>query len=181
MNYATIKKNDVANGPGVRISLFVSGCRHRCKNCFNAELRSFDYGKAYTQAVEDEVMQALSRPFIEGITFLGGEPMEPENQPHVLRLMERIHRELPEKTMWIYTGYDFEGDLLAAKLGDWHVTERILQLADVIVDGEFVDELKSPDLRFKGSSNQRIIDVQTSLTKDEIVLWRDEFTTEKDG
>ena len=122
MNYATIKKNDVANGPGVRISLFVSGCRHRCKNCFNAELRSFDYGKAYTQAVEDEVMQALSRPFIAGITFLGGEPMEPENQPHVLRLMERIDRELPEKTMWIYTGYDFEGDLLAAKLGDWSVT-----------------------------------------------------------
>ena len=96
-------------------------------------------------------------------------------------LMERIDRELPEKTMWIYTGYDFEGDLLAGKLGDWSVTERILQLADVIVDGEFVDELKSPDLRFKGSSNQRIIDVQASLAKDEIVLWRDEFTTEKDG
>ena len=181
MNYATIKKNDIANGPGVRVSLFVSGCRHRCKNCFNAELRSFDYGQPFTPAVEDEVMRALTRPYIAGITFLGGEPMEPENQPFVCRLMERIRRELPEKTIWLYTGYHFEADVLAARLGDWTVTERILQLVDVIVDGEFVEELKNPDLRFKGSSNQRLIDVPASLDRDEVVLWRDEFTTEKDG
>lgn len=180
MRYATIKKYDIANGPGVRVSLFVSGCRHCCKGCFNAELRSFDYGMPYTQEIEDEVMTALQKPYIAGLTFLGGEPMEPENQPFVLKLAERVRREMPEKTIWLYTGYDLESDILAARLGDWEVTERILNCVDVLVDGEFVEALKNPDLRFKGSSNQRVIDLPATLERDEIVLWRDEFTTEKD-
>lgn len=106
--------------------------------------------------------------------------MEPENQPFVLKLAERVRREMPEKTIWLYTGYDLESDILAARLGDWEVTERILNCVDVLVDGEFVEALKNPDLRFKGSSNQRVIDLPATLERDEIVLWRDEFTTEKD-
>lgn len=180
MRYATIKKYDIANGPGVRVSLFVSGCRHRCKGCFNAELRSFDYGMPYTQEIEDEVMEALNKSYIAGLTFLGGEPMEPENQPFVCKLAERVRREMPEKTIWLYTGYNLESDVLAARLGDWDITQRILKCLDVMVDGEFMEALKNPDLRFKGSSNQRVINIPATLERDEIVLWRDEFTTEKD-
>lgn len=171
MNYATIKKHDVANGPGVRVSLFVSGCRHHCKGCFNAETWDFEYGEPYTEAVTEEILKALAPAYIKGFSVLGGEPFEPENQQVLCGVLERIKLAYPNKTIWCYSGYNFESELLAGKLGDWSITQRMLNCIDILVDGEFVEALKSPSLRFKGSSNQRIIDVKKSLQDDELVLW----------
>ena len=171
MNYATIKKNDVANGPGVRVSLFVSGCTHRCKGCFNQEAWDFDYGEPYTRETEEEILQALSPWYIRGLSLLGGEPMEPCNQAALLPLVRRVKETWPDKTVWCYTGYDYETQLLAGQVGPWEVTRELLSLIDVLVDGKFVQELKDPGLRFRGSSNQRIIDVPASLAQDKVVLW----------
>lgn len=171
MNYATIKKHDIANGTGVRVSLFVSGCTHHCKGCFNPETWDFNYGDPYTPDVEEEILRALAPSYIKGLTLLGGEPFEPQNQPALLGLCKRIKREFPDKTIWCYTGYDYEKDILAGKLGDHEITDELIHLIDVLVDGEFVEAKKDLKLRFKGSSNQRIIDVQKSLLEDEIVLW----------
>lgn len=171
MNYATIKKHDVANGPGVRVSLFVSGCRHHCKGCFNAETWDFDYGEPYTEAVTEDILKSLAPAYIKGFSVLGGEPFEPENQQVLCSVLERIKLAYPNKTIWCYSGYNFESELLAGKLGDWDITQRMLNCIDILVDGEFVEALKSPSLRFKGSSNQRIINVKKSLQTDELVLW----------
>ncbi|MBQ8289236.1 MAG: anaerobic ribonucleoside-triphosphate reductase activating protein [Clostridia bacterium] len=171
MNYATIKTHDVANGTGVRVSLFVSGCTHRCKGCFNAEAWDFDYGNPYTPEVEELILRALEPSYIKGLSLLGGEPFEPQNQPALLQLCERVKAAYPDKTIWCYTGYDFERHILAGKLGDPEITDGLIHLIDVLVDGEFVEAKKDLKLRFKGSSNQRIIDVQASLKADEIVLW----------
>lgn len=171
MNYATIKIHDVANGTGVRVSLFVSGCTHRCKGCFNPEAWDFDYGDPYTPEVEDTILRALEPSYIKGLSLLGGEPFEPQNQSALLQLCERAKALHPDKTIWCYTGYDFERDILAGKLGDPEITDRLIHLIDVLVDGEFVEAKKDLKLRFKGSSNQRIIAVPASLAKDEIVLW----------
>lgn len=171
MNYATIKKHDVANGPGVRVSLFVSGCRHHCKGCFNAETWDFDYGEPYTEAVTEEILKALAPAYIKGFSVLGGEPFEPENQQVLCSVLERIKLAYPNKTIWCYSGYNFESEILAGKLGDWDITQRMINCIDILVDGEFIEALKSPSLRFKGSSNQRIIDVKKSLQTDELVLW----------
>lgn len=172
MNYASIKKHDIANGPGVRVSLFVSGCTHHCKGCFNQEAWDFHYGQPYTQETEDEIIQALTPWYITGLTLLGGEPFEPQNQAALLPLIRRIRRELPEKTIWAFTGYTLETDLLTGRLGDWNVTRELLNALDVLVDGEFILEQKDISLRFRGSANQRLIDMPKTLAADEVVWWQ---------
>ena len=163
MNYATIKKTDVANGPGVRVSLFVSGRTHHCKGCFNSEAWDFHYGQAYTEETEQEILQALAPDYIRGLSLLGGEPMEPENRGAVLSLVKKVRERYPQKTIWCYTGYHFDRDLLRwMEEGDPVITE-LLPLLDVIVDGEFIEERKNLRLAFRGSENQRILDVQLSL------------------
>lgn len=171
MNYATIKKHDTANGPGVRVAFFVSGCTHHCPGCFNPETWDFAYGKPFTKEVEEEIITALSPSYIKGLSLLGGEPFEPENQGAVLSLLRRVKEAYPTKSVWCYTGYNFESDILTGKLGEWLVTEELLSYLDVLVDGEFHLAEKNPNLRFRGSDNQRIIRVQESLAADEIVLW----------
>jgi anaerobic ribonucleoside-triphosphate reductase activating protein len=171
MNYATIKTHDIANGPGVRVSLFVSGCTHHCKGCFNPETWSFQYGEPFTAQVEEQILEALSPWYIRGLSLLGGEPFEVQNQPALVSLVTKVKERYPEKTIWCYSGYDYERDILAGRLGDWAVTEALLSRLDVLVDGEFVEAKKDLTLRFRGSSNQRVIDVQKSLASDSVVLW----------
>ena len=171
MNYATIKFNDIANGLGVRTSLFVSGCTHYCKGCFNSEAWSFSYGKPFTKEVEDEIIVSLKNGYVDGLSLLGGEPFEPQNQQALLPFLKRVKNEVPSKNIWCYTGYLFDSELLGesrAKTGD---TLPMLQLIDVLVDGKFVEELKDISLMFKGSSNQRIIDVKESLQQNKVVLY----------
>lgn len=171
MNYATIKSYDVANGPGVRVSLFVSGCTHRCKGCFNSEIWSFDAGQPFTAETEDQIIEYLKPWYIRGFSLLGGEPFEPQNQEALVPLLKRIRETYPEKTIWCYSGYDFEKDILAGQLGPWEITEQLLSCIDILVDGEFHQEEKDLTLRFKGSRNQRIIDVKASAAADAVVLW----------
>lgn len=171
MNYATIKKYDIANGPGVRVSLYVSGCRNHCKNCFNPETWDFNYGKPFTKKVEDEIIKAMEPDYIEGFTLLGGDPFEPENQVALVPFLERLRKTYPHKSFWCFTGYDLEMELLTGKQGDIEHVLRILNCLDVLVDGRFIENLKDLNLRFRGSSNQRIILVQPTLEKDELVLW----------
>lgn len=167
MNYAVIKKTDVANGPGVRVSLFVSGCTHGCKGCFNSEAWDFEYGSVFTGESEREILEALEPEYIKGLSVLGGEPMEPSNRETVLGLLEKVHERFPEKTIWCYTGYDYEKDLLRWEAeenadGREGVMSGLLRLIDVLVDGEFVIERKNLRLAFRGSENQRLIDVKKS-------------------
>ena len=170
MNYADIKRVDVANGPGVRVSLFVSGCTHHCKECFNPETWDFSFGTPFGEKQVEEILSLLSRSYIRGLSLLGGEPFEPQNQRAVLELVERVRRELPEKDIWCYTGYLFE-PLAEGKVGE-HSRELLSQL-DILVDGPFVLEKKDLGLRFRGSSNQRIIDVPASLRDGNVQLWRE--------
>ncbi len=171
MNFATIKPFDVANGPGVRVSLFVSGCRHRCKNCFNAEAWDFNFGEEFDSSSEEKIINALKPDYIKGFSLLGGEPFEPENQAVLCDLLEKIKTVYPEKDVWCYTGFDYEKDLLTGKLCDKTLTDKMLANIDILVDGKFVEELKNLKLRFKGSSNQRIIDVKKSMAENRIILW----------
>ena len=171
MNYANIKWYDVANGPGVRVSLFVSGCRNHCKNCFNPETWDFDYGQPFTEEVEDKILKAMEPDYIKGFTLLGGDPFEPENCAALVPFMKRMRKLYSEKSVWCFTGYDYERDLLTGKKGDAETVLKLLRTLDVLVDGRFVEELKDLNLRFRGSSNQRIISVKESLKKDKIVLW----------
>ena len=170
MNYATIKKHDIANGIGVRVSLFVSGCTHHCKNCFNKEAWDFNYGNPFTDETVEEILKALEPDYIKGLSVLGGEPFEPQNQDGVLKLLNKFKIIYPAKDVWCYSGYDFEKDMLSGKLADKNKVYQMLRHIDVLVDGEFVDELKNPNLRFKGSANQRIIDVKKSLEKNKLCL-----------
>ena len=147
MNYGAIKKIDIANGLGVRVSLFVSGCRNQCHGCFQPETWDFNFGQPFTRATEDEIISALRPSWIQGLSILGGEPMEPENQKALLPFLERVRTELPGKDVWLYTGYRYE-DIKGAGL---------LRLVDVLVDGPFVDELRDAGLAFRGSRNQRIL------------------------
>ena len=165
MNYATIKKFDIANGPGVRVSLFVSGCRHRCKNCFNPEAWDFNFGKDFNDKVIDDILKALEPEYIQGLSLLGGEPFEPENQSGILKLVKKVKETYRSKDIWCYSGFTFE-ELVECSC----TTTEILQLTDVLVDGKFVEELKDPSLLFRGSSNQQIIDVKMSLDKCKVVL-----------
>ncbi|MBE6638544.1 MAG: anaerobic ribonucleoside-triphosphate reductase activating protein [Ruminococcaceae bacterium] len=171
MNYAVIKKNDIANGEGVRVSLFVSGCRHHCKNCFNSEAWDFSYGEPYTFQTEEEILSALTPGYVAGLSLLGGEPFEPENQGAVLSLVKKVKEALPEKNIWCYTGFLFE-NIRDGKVGEWSVANTLLSYIDVLVDGKFVEELKDLSLLFRGSSNQRILDVKASLEKGE-AIWLD--------
>ena len=174
MNYATIKNCDIANGPGVRISLFVSGCTRHCKDCFNAEAWDFHYGEPFTKETQDHILSLLSPAYIRGLTILGGEPMEPQNQPGVLELVRRVREELPEKSIWCYTGYILEKDLLSGRLCDPEtVTLPLLRSLDVLVDGPFMAEQKDLSLSFRGSRNQRLIDMPKTLEKGQVVLWHD--------
>ncbi len=169
MNYATIKKFDIANGPGVRVSLFVSGCRHKCKNCFNSEAWDFSYGEEFTDNTLCELLDAIDKDYIEGFSLLGGEPFEPENQETVLKILKAIREKFPQKSVWCYTGFLYDSELLAGKVGNAETVKEILKNTDVLVDGKFVEGLKSLDLLFRGSSNQRIIDVQKSLVASEVI------------
>ena len=173
MNYATIKNCDIANGPGVRVSLFVSGCTHRCKGCFNEVAWDFDYGEPFTQNTIDRIIEMLRPSYIRGLTLLGGEPFEPQNQEAVVTLLRQIKRELPEKSIWAFSGYLFDRDILAGRLGPSEITREILNYLDVIVDGPFIAAQKDLMLRFRGSSNQRLINVPASIREDNIVLWED--------
>ncbi|MBQ7000721.1 MAG: anaerobic ribonucleoside-triphosphate reductase activating protein [Oscillospiraceae bacterium] len=177
MNYATIKNCDIANGPGVRVSLFVSGCTHRCKGCFNEVAWDFDYGEPFTQNTIDQIIDMLRPSYIRGLTLLGGEPFEPQNQDAVVMLLRQIKQELPEKSIWAFSGYLFEKDILSGRLGD---TSEYLSYLDVLVDGPFVEAKKNLSLRFRGSENQRIIDVPASLAAGEVILWQD-WQGEKKG
>lgn len=177
MNYAAIKNCDIANGPGVRVSLFVSGCTHRCKGCFNEVAWDFDYGEPFTEAVMDSIVEMLRPAYIRGLTLLGGEPFEPQNQETVVQLLRKIKQELPEKSIWAFSGYLFDKDILSGRLGD---CSEYLSYLDVLVDGPFIESQKNLSLRFRGSENQRLIDVPASLASGEIVLWQD-WQGEKKG
>ena len=173
MNYAEIKNCDIANGPGVRISLFVSGCTHHCPGCFNQIAWDFHYGQPFTQQTIDEILELLRPNYIRGLTLLGGEPFEPENQGPVVELLRQIKEKYPQKSIWAYSGYLFDRDILSGHLGDWEITREYLSYLDVLVDGPFVEAKKNLSLRFRGSENQRIIDVPASLSAGKIVLWQD--------
>lgn len=173
MNYATIKTHDVANGPGVRVSLFVSGCTHHCKNCFNSETWDFHYGQLFTEETVNQILEALKPNYIKGLSLLGGEPFEYVNQLGLLPLVRKVRFLYPEKNIWCYTGYDYEKDIKCDMMNKWPATKELLSMIDVLVDGEFVEELKDLKLRFRGSSNQRIIDVKRSLSTGEVILWED--------
>ena len=170
MNYAEIKNCDIANGPGVRVSLFVSGCTHRCPGCFNEIAWDFHYGKPFTQDVVDHILQLLKPAHIRGLTLLGGEPFEPENQGAIVDLLRQVKETYPQKSIWAFSGYLFERDILSGRLGD---TSEYLSYLDVLVDGPFVESKKNLSLRFRGSENQRLIDVRESLKRGETVLWED--------
>ena len=180
MNYATIKNCDIANGPGVRVSLFVSGCTHRCKGCFNEVAWDFDYGEPFTQATVDTILNMLSPAHIRGLTLLGGEPFEPQNQPALVELLRQVKEKYPQKSVWAFSGYLFDKDILAGRLGPWKITREFLSYLDVLVDGPFVESQKNLSLRFRGSENQRLIDVPASLKQGEVVLWQDWQGKEKE-
>ncbi len=170
MNYATIKKHDVANGPGVRVSLFVSGCTHHCPECFNAEAWDFQYGQPYTEETQEEILKALDHSYIRGISLLGGEPFEDANRRTVTALLKRVRELYPEKDVWCYTGYTYDTDLLRWIQEGKKDVRLLLSLIDVLVDGEFIAARKNLRIPFRGSENQRIIDVQASLRQKETVL-----------
>lgn len=171
MNFGQIYYADVANGPGCRTSFFVSGCRHHCKGCFNPETWNFDYGHVYTDEVENELVESIKESYIDGISILGGEPMEPENQPYIKKLVERVRKEVPESKTWVYSGYTWE-ELTDENNKSCHTADTmdILRNIDVLVDGEFHEDEKDISLLFRGSANQRLIDVQATLEQHEIVL-----------
>lgn len=173
MNYAEIKDCDIANGPGVRISLFVSGCTHHCPGCFNEVAWDFDYGEPFTQETIDKLLAMLKPSYIRGLTLLGGEPFEPRNQGAIVELLRQVKGCYPNKSIWAFSGYLFDRDILSGKLGAWEITREYLSYLDVLVDGPFIEAKKNLSLRFRGSENQRIIDVPASLRAGEIILWQD--------
>lgn len=174
MNYAEIKQCDIANGVGVRTSLFVSGCRHRCPGCFNDVAWAFDAGVTFTRETEVAIISSLEPPYVDGLSILGGEPLEPENQEALAPFLERVRREVPTKGIWLWSGFTWEQITKREGRVNTPHLERILACLDVLVDGPFELSSKDITLRFRGSSNQRIIDVPASLAANELVLWQDE-------
>lgn len=162
MNYGAIKKTDIANGPGVRVSLFVSGCRNHCKGCFNPETWDFNYGKTFDRVTKDEIIQALSPYYISGLSLLGGDPFEPENQLVLVDFVKEVKSLYPDKTIWCWTGYKFEEGLINAA--------ELLKYIDVLVDGKFEQGLKNITLKFRGSENQRVISVPESIKEEKTIL-----------
>lgn len=175
MNYAEIKWTDIANGEGVRISLFVSGCTHHCKNCFNEIAWDFSYGKPFDEEIVRKILDGLGQSFIAGLSLLGGEPLEPVNQKVLLPFVKRVKELYPRKDIWCYTGYTFDpaSGLLRESRANAPETGELLSLFDVLVDGPFVEELKKITLKFRGSSNQRVLDVKKSLAAKNAVLYLD--------
>lgn len=176
MNVATIKYSDIANGIGVRTSLFVSGCRLHCKGCFNEEAWDFAYGEPYSSDTETAILKSLQAPWVKGLTLLGGDPFEPENQRELVVLAEHVKAFLPSKDIWAYTGYLYDHDI-APEVGSRHIegiTNRFLNCIDVLVDGPFMQAKYDISLRFRGSSNQRIIDLAKTREAGEVVLWEDQ-------
>ena len=171
MKYGEIKNNDIANGEGVRVSLFVSGCTHHCEGCFNPMTWDFNYGEDFTDKTIDSIIDLLSPSYIKGLTLLGGEPMEPDNQRALLPLVKRVKAQYPDKTIWCYSGYLFDKELLRNSRARCEVTDELLSYIDVLVDGEFVLAKKNIALQFRGSENQRLIDVKRSLTSGEVVMY----------
>lgn len=169
MNYAKIKECDVANGPGVRVSVFVSGCNHHCKGCFNQEAWDFNYGKEFTQETIDQIIKDLDHDYVEGLSLLGGEPLEYNNQKGLLPLVRQVKEKFPDKTIWCYTGFDFEKDVMGKMYNTWDETKELISDIDVIVDGKFQEEKKNLSLRFRGSENQRLIDVPKSVKENKVV------------
>lgn len=174
MNYANIKYCDIADGEGVRTTLFVSGCSHHCKNCFQPETWSFSYGEEFTPEVQAKVLASLDAPFVDGLTFLGGEPMEPENQRGLLELARAAKAAYPNKTIWCYTGDVYEDLANLESPRRTEATEELLGLIDVLVDGPYIEEQHDITLRFRGSSNQRVIDMNATREQGGVQLWQDE-------
>lgn len=164
MRYNTIRKMDIANGPGVRVSVFMQGCAFHCKNCFNKETWDFDKGEEFTDEVIENIIELCKPPFIKGLSILGGEPWHPNNIEGTTKLVKRFKEVFPDKTIWSWSGYTFE---------DYLSKQEAVKYVDVVVDGRFVEELKNPTLKFKGSSNQRVIDVAKSLEKKEVILYEE--------
>lgn len=171
MNYATIKKRDIANGIGVRVSLFVSGCTHHCKNCFNKETWDFSYGEPFTQDTVNLILDYLAPDFVNGLSLLGGEPFEVQNQGALLELLRQVKARYPQKDVWCYTGYLYDKDLLKDSRARCEYTDEMLSYIDILVDGPYIEAQKDISLQFRGSKNQRIIDVKRSLASGEVVLW----------
>lgn len=174
MNWAEIKTNDIANGEGVRTSLFVSGCRHRCKNCFNDIAWDFGYGELFTEETMEKIFDSIDHPWINGVTLLGGEPFEPENQRVLVPFLVMLREKFPDKTVWCYTGFTIEQILGKSELKSRAVTDvsnEMLSLIDVLVDGPYVESLHDISLKFRGSSNQRVIDMKKSIESNKIVLY----------
>ena len=174
MNYGQIKKCDIANGVGVRVTLFVSGCTNHCFNCFQPETWDFDYGKPFTAETEAEIFAELDKPFIAGLTLLGGDPFEPCNQRALVPFLRRVRARYPDKTIWAYSGFTLDRELTVdGSHPRCEVTDEMLSMLDVLVDGRYVDELRNISLRFRGSSNQRIIDMNLTRRAGQIVLWEE--------
>lgn len=171
MYYGTIKKFDIANGEGVRVTLFVSGCRNHCKNCFQPQTWDFDYGEPFTEKTQEQILEWLEPSYVNGLTLLGGEPFEPENQRALVPFLRRVRERYPQKTIWSFSGFTLEELKDENCRGRCEVTDAMLSLLDVLVDGRFVEELKNISLRFRGSSNQRLIDMNETRRQGKIVLW----------
>ncbi|WP_029503776.1 anaerobic ribonucleoside-triphosphate reductase activating protein [Lachnoclostridium phytofermentans] len=171
MNYATIKPFDVANGPGVRVSLFVSGCTHHCKGCFNEVAWDFHYGEPFTEETIEHILTLLKPDYIAGLSLLGGEPLEFKNQLGLLPLLRRVKEAYPAKNIWCYSGYLFDVDILGKMAMEHQETKELISYLDVLVDGKFIEEKKNINLRFRGSENQRVISVKESLRSENIILW----------
>ena len=172
MHYADIKKADIANGTGVRVSVFVSGCNHHCKGCFNEEAWDFNYGKEFTQEEIDKVIEELDHPYVQGLSLLGGEPLERKNQQGLLPLVKKVKEKLPDKNIWCYTGFRFDKDVLDNMYQNWDETKELIPYLDVVVDGKFEEDKKDLNLKFRGSSNQRVIDVKKTLKENGIVEYK---------
>lgn len=169
MNYSILREFDVANGPGIRVSLFVSGCHHHCKGCFNAETWDFNYGQPFTEDTIDTILQYMKPDYIAGITLLGGDPLEPLNQKGLLPLLRLLKESYPNKSIWCYTGYLYDKDLVPMS-NESTITKEFLSFLDVLVDGPFIEEQKNLSLRFRGSANQRIIQMPQTLSQGKIVM-----------
>jgi len=173
MNYGEIKNCDIANGNGVRVTLFVSGCTNRCKGCFQPETWDFNYGEPFTEETEKKILAMLTPSFINGLTLLGGDPFEPKNQRELVKFLRKVRAQHPGKDVWAFSGFTWEEMHEEGSYVRTEVTDEMLDMIDVLVDGRFVEELKDITLRFRGSANQRLIDVQKTLAQGEIVFWQD--------
>ena len=162
MKYNIVRKMDISNGPGVRVSVFMQGCEFHCKNCFNPETWSFENGKDFTQGTIDEVLNLCNQDYIKGLSILGGEPMHPKNIDGTTKLAKAFKEKYPNKNLWVWSGFKFDEDLK---------DKEVMKYVDVLVDGRYVDEMHNPNLKWRGSSNQRVIDVQKSLKDKKISFW----------